>query len=459
MVTVATKDDENRGREDNSLKQDRISELPDSILLHILSFLPAEDSVKTGTFSQRWLYLWTSVPKLCFIKKYANIFDFVKFVDQTLFFHTCCTIREFEVRFFYDESLSLAPSIDRWVRFAVRANVEDLCLIQYFPAISNYSLPQHAFKNSSIKKLSLKWCELVPKGQIRWKSLQSLSLKRTRMSEDVIQNILAGSPVLEILELKGFYGFNRLDIGLAKLRKLVLNKCCDNESGWLEIYAPNLESLIINGNMREKMISLINVQSLVDCELDFYMSTKADEKVMVKQLFDSLGPVKKLFIRHSVLHVLSILELERGLPLLFKLSKCQSLILDCYAKEDDLCGIACLLKNSPCLETLVVNIIRDLKNRRNFSVEGWKLQKESYEYSLLHLKTVDIVFGSLGKHGGFELVKFVLEKSRVLEKMVVKRKDVSSRRLLNLFKKLIGPLPEHVALVECHVPPKHTLVS
>ena len=44
--------------------QDRLSNLPDAILTHILSFLKTKDAVRTSILSTRWKSVWASVPTL-----------------------------------------------------------------------------------------------------------------------------------------------------------------------------------------------------------------------------------------------------------------------------------------------------------------------------------------------------------------------------------------------------------
>ncbi|CAL9243807.1 unnamed protein product, partial [Arabidopsis halleri] len=52
---------------------ERISQLPDLLLLKILSSLHAKDVVATMVLSKRWRFLWMLVPKLVYDDSYQNI--------------------------------------------------------------------------------------------------------------------------------------------------------------------------------------------------------------------------------------------------------------------------------------------------------------------------------------------------------------------------------------------------
>lgn len=45
---------------------DRLGELPDSLLIHILSFLNVKEAGRTSVLSKRWEFLWAQLPRLLF---------------------------------------------------------------------------------------------------------------------------------------------------------------------------------------------------------------------------------------------------------------------------------------------------------------------------------------------------------------------------------------------------------
>ncbi|RZB91991.1 hypothetical protein D0Y65_024132 [Glycine soja] len=66
-------------------KSDRISELPDSVLLHIIEFMDTKSGVQTCVLSKRWKDLWKSLTNLSFDYSYfRRISYFKKFVSQIL---------------------------------------------------------------------------------------------------------------------------------------------------------------------------------------------------------------------------------------------------------------------------------------------------------------------------------------------------------------------------------------
>ncbi|CAN6866857.1 unnamed protein product [Brassica oleracea] len=80
---------------------DRISELPDSLLTHILSYLPTKDSVKTSVLSKRWELLWLNVSGLD-----LNTMDFLPygeallgFMDRFLEFNCGSCLQTFKMKY------------------------------------------------------------------------------------------------------------------------------------------------------------------------------------------------------------------------------------------------------------------------------------------------------------------------------------------------------------------------
>ncbi|KAL4590304.1 hypothetical protein LXL04_003232 [Taraxacum kok-saghyz] len=115
---------------------DLISNLPDHILLLILSGLPStEEIIRTSILSRRWRYLWTSIPSLDLVyprerkpSGKSNYSKFKEFVDWVLL-NRSADLDSFRVSHSLYYSMS---TIERWIHAAVMRNVKQLDLV--FPS-------------------------------------------------------------------------------------------------------------------------------------------------------------------------------------------------------------------------------------------------------------------------------------------------------------------------------------
>ncbi|RHN81476.1 putative F-box domain, leucine-rich repeat domain, L domain-containing protein [Medicago truncatula] len=75
-----------RARHDNEEKnQDRLSDLPDCLILHILSFLNSKHTVQTCILSKRWKLMWKRIPTLILdSSNFPTVKHFSIFVSKIL---------------------------------------------------------------------------------------------------------------------------------------------------------------------------------------------------------------------------------------------------------------------------------------------------------------------------------------------------------------------------------------
>ncbi|XP_066334003.1 F-box/LRR-repeat protein At3g59190-like [Miscanthus floridulus] len=67
--------------------EDRISDLPDGVLHHVLSLLPVQQAVQTSVLARRWRHLWKGVPALRLVgpkTRFATAQDFHRFVNRLI---------------------------------------------------------------------------------------------------------------------------------------------------------------------------------------------------------------------------------------------------------------------------------------------------------------------------------------------------------------------------------------
>ncbi|CAN1179369.1 Putative FBD-associated F-box protein At5g22720 [Linum perenne] len=101
-----------RQREGSKRKSTRLSDLPDSILHHILSFLTSKWAVQTSVLSRRWRCLWKYVPVLNLLSySFFEYSQFVNFVDKVLSLRYQFKLDEITLEDFDDQSLDLYQKV------------------------------------------------------------------------------------------------------------------------------------------------------------------------------------------------------------------------------------------------------------------------------------------------------------------------------------------------------------
>ncbi|XP_057505592.1 F-box/LRR-repeat protein At1g48400-like [Actinidia eriantha] len=114
-----------RKRTDNISEtgSDIISNLPESILTHILSLLPAKYAVGTSVLSKQWKYMWTNIAKLHFegilLLSHETTESFMSFMERVLAY-----LENNKLESFY---LSYVPALHSFKWFPYR---NDGCVIK-----------------------------------------------------------------------------------------------------------------------------------------------------------------------------------------------------------------------------------------------------------------------------------------------------------------------------------------
>ena len=149
---------------------DRISDLPESLLCHILSFLPTKESVATSILSTRWKLLWTLVPKLDLDSDTINTSElsaaaadddddereimFAHIVSSVLAQQECGELQTFRLqwKFGWDGS-----HLDAWLGTAAARKVKelDLGIFMHDCDVENLKLPPSFFSCRTLVVLKL----------------------------------------------------------------------------------------------------------------------------------------------------------------------------------------------------------------------------------------------------------------------------------------------------------------
>jgi hypothetical protein len=81
-----------------------VHDLPDCLLQHMLSFLPAQAAVRTCVLARRWRHLWKSTTGLRIVglddEENAQVQDLRKFVEHLLMLRERTDLESVEMKFY-----------------------------------------------------------------------------------------------------------------------------------------------------------------------------------------------------------------------------------------------------------------------------------------------------------------------------------------------------------------------
>ncbi|GAB4833148.1 hypothetical protein Ancab_031393 [Ancistrocladus abbreviatus] len=243
-----------RRRNDVTVSEDRISNLPDEVIGHILSFLPTKKIVQMSVLSSRWRFLWTSMTKFYFneldLLDYRTLFNennryeevlgiFGSFVDNVI---SLCdalkSIHEFKLNCQQFWNLSC---INAWIHFAVSRNVNklSLCVEAFDTCTEAYifspstPLPKCSLTCNSlvVLKLNSRFDVEIPTSIVSFPHLKELHLHGVYPADlQVTQKLLYMCPVLEDLKLVGQLAHDKaisFKILMPTLKRLIIHLLVD----------------------------------------------------------------------------------------------------------------------------------------------------------------------------------------------------------------------------------------
>uniref|UniRef100_A0A453HKG5 F-box domain-containing protein n=2 Tax=Aegilops tauschii subsp. strangulata TaxID=200361 RepID=A0A453HKG5_AEGTS len=210
---------------------DCIGALPEGILHHILSFLPAQEAVRTCVLAQRWRHLWKCTTGLRIVgnKGPVSVQLLRKFMDHLLILRerTDLDTVGIEFRKFREDDV---PFVNLWIRFALQSKVRALTVCHYDDCNQPFNLDGLPFVSPCLRTLVLSGVGLqgalldfsscpaledltigfsvINVGKISSLSLKCLSIFRCRSYLD--DRVRVSAPCLVSLKLLGFSGVTPL---------------------------------------------------------------------------------------------------------------------------------------------------------------------------------------------------------------------------------------------------------
>ncbi|QHN75746.1 FBD-associated F-box protein [Arachis hypogaea] len=260
---------------------DTISDLPDCILLHILSFLPTKTVFLTTVLSRRWTHLCHHLQHLHFDQnqfRNRNTWSdfsakkrFLDIVNWILSRHKAPPIRTF--RLTCDLNQSDEYTVEWFIRKVLGPNLEELNLQLSSNCCSDpkVAIPNGVFSCTSLVTLRLNGCHVripppsAPSCRYHLPSLKTLQLYYVKISDGNLEEILSHCTALETLILghvRQSFVKVQLSICFPSLKSLHFKSFYGDALRLLVIDTPSLKRLyiqVVSGFREIRVRNLHNV--------------------------------------------------------------------------------------------------------------------------------------------------------------------------------------------------------
>uniref|UniRef100_A0A0D9XGC4 Uncharacterized protein n=1 Tax=Leersia perrieri TaxID=77586 RepID=A0A0D9XGC4_9ORYZ len=308
--------------------------LPDELIHHVLSFLPMVEAVRTSVLARRWRNLWVSMPCLNVdFDDFDNEPQFESFMAQALpLLDDTAPLRTFRLR----SLLGLCSSL--WISHAIKRKV----------AVLEYSEHPTGSVHDGLNLASSYLTKLV--------------LKHVELDAYHFGPLNNACSVLETLELLSVFILDSGEISSSSLKHLRVVSCLFESE--FRICTPNLLTMCLDDIHGFGSLALENLSSLTTASISAYDCFFPEGDIQIElHILDGLSHARNLKLVAPLHEAL----FDVALPTCLVFSNLKCLVLGDWCMAFDLYPLRCVLKQSPMLEELCVELrdkeCKDCKER------------------------------------------------------------------------------------------------
>ncbi|WVZ53652.1 hypothetical protein U9M48_004561 [Paspalum notatum var. saurae] len=370
-----------------------IGDLPEGVLHHILSFLLARDAVRTSLLGRRWRDLWTSAPGLRILlgdddDGRASVAHYRDFVNHLLLLRGNAALDTCEISFgvIQDER---DPCLNLWFRHAVRCNARRLRLESVLHRGLLFVLDDLPLASRHLARL-----ELV--GVLLMYSFCNFS----------------GCPTLQHLEMSRCYLSCAKKIVSESLKCLKITRCSFSEWYRMVISVPGLLSLRLDGNLnrapalgsmpllQEAFVRLTHFLEYADyCSGADFGECGDVNCISCYSMEHNFNSSKNSVPLGGLSEAESLALIAESKTFIYRrvLKQCPTfsnlktlLLNDYWCVAPDFYELTCILRHSPILEKLTLQLFSTGRHKQNLRVKGSPNPTRLSAAISTHLQIVDV---------------------------------------------------------------------